>query len=1470
MTKIFKFPTINFILYSIVLFLVSSGIFAQNNYLPFIQKKNITEDSTTYPQRNIIDNGTNYIEIEYTFQGANVSSKIVQNINYNFLHIDGFGKLANVGKPALPSHKDIIAIPDNAKTKIIILEVQSVEYSGYMIHPALKPARDTYGSSNPIFEINQQLYNTNKYYPERIVDITETQNLRNTALAITQICPVQFNPVSGKIKVYSKIRFRIEFTGNSKSFESIGINNSNHFTTLLKNSVLNNKFIPNGQIVESSNGPPKNYIIITHSAYNTAADSLAKWKRQMGYSVEVVSRSSWTAVQVKDSIHSRYTNWTPKPDYFVILGDHAGSYAVPAEIKYTNDTPPEPFGTDLYFACMNGTNDYVPEMAHGRISVSSPTQAMTVVQKIINYERNPTTNSSFYSNGLNCAQFQDDNTNGYADRRFTHTSEEIRDYVITKGKTVARVYWTNSNVTPTRYNNGAFSDGQLIPSVLLKSNNFNWNGGANDITSNINSGKFYVFHRDHGYVGGSGWSKPYYTTSSMNNLTNGDKLPIIFSINCHTGEFTLNECFAEKFLRLNNSGAAGVIAASYYSYSGLNDGFSIGMIDAIWSNPGLVPNFGNGGITNPTLNSHSDIFTMGDVLNQGLIRMIATWNGSNSANRYSSELFHYFGDPAMKIWTNAPVTITATVPATIISGSTTLSISNSSCPTALATAYYNGELIGKTTLSSGSGTITFSPVTSVGSTIIVTLSKHNYRPFTANVIVTSISTPINDNPCNAILLAVDTACNQLLSSNTNATASIGITAPGCGNYNGGDVWFKAIVPADSSITFKASIYSGSFTDGAMALYSGSCGNLTLIQCDDNSGTGNMPKIDISGQIPGDTIFARFWEYGGNQNGFFYICAYKPIHQGNLAANPLSLNFGNVNVSGSSTMSFTIINTGNYAATVSNISTPSGFSIQGNTSFTVQANNSQVVNVIFSPTSAITYSGNISITSNANNLTIPVQGVGIQQAIIGISPTILSFTTTVNTTQSQNITVSNTGNATLTIASITLPNGFTAIPSNFNISPGNSQVVIITFAPLAVQTYSGQAVINSNAASGTNAVSLSGTGTSVPLGNLTVNPSSLNFGTIPILSSSQLTFNLTNTGNASVNVTGITTPAGFSIIGSTSFQVGQGASHQVIVQFLPISITNYSGVINISSDANNVSLNVQGSGSAVQQAIITINPSNLNYSTVINTQQTKGFAVSNSGSGQLNVTSIQVPLNYTANPTSFSVNPGGSQIVTIIFAPTAIQLYDGVAKIISNAVSGLDSVILSGISTQPPIGNVSSNKDTIDFGNILTNTFRNESFLLTNTGNLGLNVTNIVTPGSFTITPYTSFSLNPNASQALNIEFLPTSSGNLSGNLTVQTDANSINIYLKANATENPGITESSNDNFISIFPNPASDKFFIKLNSEREIQFKLINILGQTLISKTLYKSQFINVNNLAGGLYYVKVYSNDNSIRVVKKIFIE
>ncbi len=141
------------------------------------------------------------------------------------------------------------------------------------------------------------------------------------------------------------------------------------------------------------------------------------------------------------------------------------------------------------------------------------------------------------------------------------------------------------------------------------------------------------------------------------------------------------------------------------------------------------------------------------------------------------------------------------------------------------------------------------------------------------ICVRSVSVPYNDNPCSAIELTAGTDCNYQTFTTENATTTTSVPAPACANYTGGDVWFKVTVPA-GAIGLSFDTQTGVVADGGMAVYAGtSCNSLTQLTCDDNSSTnGLMPALTINSQSGGSTLWIRFWENGGDNNGTFGICA----------------------------------------------------------------------------------------------------------------------------------------------------------------------------------------------------------------------------------------------------------------------------------------------------------------------------------------------------------------------------------------------------------------------------------------------------------------------------------------------------------------------------------------------------------------------------------------------------------------------
>lgn len=163
--------------------------------------------------------------------------------------------------------------------------------------------------------------------------------------------------------------------------------------------------------------------------------------------------------------------------------------------------------------------------------------------------------------------------------------------------------------------------------------------------------------------------------------------------------------------------------------------------------------------------------------------------------------------------------------------------------------------------------------------MILSISKQKMRAFGLSLILglssvfTAFAQPANDNPCSATALTPTSSCSYVSATTAGATSTAGVPAPGCASYSGSDVWFSIVVPAGGILTIDSN--TGSITDGGMAAYTGTCGALTLLSCnDDGSANGLMPMLSLSGLTVGSTIYIRFWQYGGG-TGTFSICATAP-------------------------------------------------------------------------------------------------------------------------------------------------------------------------------------------------------------------------------------------------------------------------------------------------------------------------------------------------------------------------------------------------------------------------------------------------------------------------------------------------------------------------------------------------------------------------------------------------------------------
>lgn len=591
-------------------------------------------NSQSYAPRRLIEQTGNSIIVTYNFDNALLIEDELFPGSYIW-NYNGFGLTEESGKPSLPYRTDAFSV--NGHATIEIIDTSYVDFA-IKLAPARIPLNDSEYSVHSL-DNTDTIIQYSGFFPDKILLQEDKQYYRDNGIIRVNITPLQYNMENQIIRAYKKIQYKI-------TIEQIDFDFTNQNITDLKDCFISNNTI--NQPINPLMAKPSNivinkdYLILSDPKFEDVCNTFANWKRTLGYRTHVILKDDWTSTSVKSAIQELYETNGVKLYYLLIIGDEN---VVPPIYKSNSQYN---YITDLPYGCMNGNEDITPDIYRGRIPVSTIEDANVVINKIINYEKTPVSDSTFYKTGINCAYFQDNNLDGFADRRFAQTSEDVRNYLSNHNKIINRIYYTQSTVMPKNWNKGSYSKGEPIP-IELQKPNFSWSGNKTDIINNLNQGAFYILHRDHGAT--SGWGDPQFYTDDLLLLNNGNKLPIVFSMNCLSGNYSSHSCFAEKFITKTNGGCVGIFAATQISYSGYNDALMIGMIDAIWPEPGLIVKFPY--YNNEISTISEPIYELGQILEQGLQRMEDTY-GSSTYHNYTREIFHCFGDPSMQIYTDTP------------------------------------------------------------------------------------------------------------------------------------------------------------------------------------------------------------------------------------------------------------------------------------------------------------------------------------------------------------------------------------------------------------------------------------------------------------------------------------------------------------------------------------------------------------------------------------------------------------------------------------------------------------------------------------------------------------------------------------------------------------------------------------------------------------------------------------------------
>jgi hypothetical protein len=249
------------------------------------------------------------------------------------------------------------------------------------------------------------------------------------------------------------------------------------------------------------------YLIITNDIFVNDIQPLVQWKHKKGMRTKVVTLNEIgsTPAQIKSYIQTAYDTWTIRPEFLLLVG-------APNLLQWGSSYP----YSDNYYMNMDG--DIYNEILAGRLTVHDNTEAQTVVNKILLYERTPYMVDTLWMRNA-CLIVGED---GYTYPPLPGTD----DYI----------YWGDSRHAYTLMLENHYNDMDTL-SRLLGNN-------STDVIQSVNNGVGFVQYRGQG-VGN--WGMGGFDVNP-DATSNGSKLPIVLSITCSTIGTGSTPASAERWL----------------------------------------------------------------------------------------------------------------------------------------------------------------------------------------------------------------------------------------------------------------------------------------------------------------------------------------------------------------------------------------------------------------------------------------------------------------------------------------------------------------------------------------------------------------------------------------------------------------------------------------------------------------------------------------------------------------------------------------------------------------------------------------------------------------------------------------------------------------------------------------------------------------------------------------------------------
>lgn len=633
--------------------------------------------------------------IENTVDGFSVDT----SMGYFSLEVSDFYSVPrhDVGCPSVPVVQKILAVPVGSTVEVKIVADQVEEHSLAMVQKMCPVQPSQPKSSEPIpWQIDSEVYTTDDYYSNPLVEVTEMGTMRGVQLVRLTISPFEYNPVRNTLKVHTLVKAQVKAVSITAGGRGLW---PNSLLTVCGPQLISKAY---ANELQWGSDVPLKYVVVARDSFREALQPFVRWKTQMGYNVvQYYPPAGAGRDSIRKHLAMMYHNATPlspAPTFLLIVGDveqiqsFIGRYTIPQGATHA---------TDLYYA--EYTGDIYPDVLYGRWSAATVEQLQTIVDKTIEYEQYNQEDVSNLGRALLVAG-----------RESREPAPTLTNGQVNYLKTTLANHFGMDTVcyyNPTSYNQ------------------------KEDILEHLSINPGFINYSAH--CTAVGWNSPTITKTDVDTFSTHGGYSFVVNNCCKSNNYTIGVCFGESLLRKAGAGAIGVIGAANETLWDEDYYWSIGA-KAFSTNPTYDAEamgafdrmFHNGGEATADY-----VLTQGQMLQAGC--MSVAQSGSPYENYYW-EIYNLLGDPSLMPYIGSPQPIALMFADSVRMGDMVIECSGT--PLARVAIMQDSLLLGTTMLDeNGNGTLRLvSPITSTN--VILTATAQYHHPIIDTIAVLPTTT----------------------------------------------------------------------------------------------------------------------------------------------------------------------------------------------------------------------------------------------------------------------------------------------------------------------------------------------------------------------------------------------------------------------------------------------------------------------------------------------------------------------------------------------------------------------------------------------------------------------------------------------------------------------------------------------------------------------------------------------------------